>query len=107
MYGISGTACTGSAPIPSHTMPKASLTSFSMSTWALNSRQVSRAVRSGAPDSSICPPGSSVIEAPSFLSPMMFGPSMIGAQPTFARTASSSAPMPRSPSYGTRSSESA
>jgi hypothetical protein len=41
-------------------------------------------VSTGAPESSNCPPGSSEIAPPPVTSarPMMFGPSMIGSQPS-------------------------
>ena len=57
-------------------------------------------VSSGAPDSSNWPPGSSEIAPPPVTSarPMMFGPSMIGSQPSSACMPSSSARMPRRPS---------
>src|SRR3954471_1410665 len=62
-------------------------------------------VSSGAPDNSNCPPGSSEIAPPPVTSarPMMFGPSIIGSQPSKCCMPTSSEWIETRPLYGTGS----
>ena len=84
-------------PRPSQTIPSGSQMRFISDRWPWNSLQVSWIVRSGAPESSSCPPGSRVMLAPSFSSAIRSSPSRIRFQPSASATRSSSTAIPRGP----------
>ena len=90
-------------PSPSQAMSKPSFARFISARWPWNSSQVSWIVRSGAPESSNCPPGSSVMLAPlSCASAIGWPASSTGSQPgSRVGDPRSSAPIPRGPSWGT------
>ena len=81
-------------------MPSGSAIWRNCARCAISSEQVRWMVATGAPDSSNWPPGSSEMAPPPVTSerPMMFGPSMIGSQPSSGCMPSSSARMLRGPS---------
>ena len=81
-------------------MPSGRAISRNCARCAISSLAVWWTVSTGAPDSSNCPPGSSEIAPPPVTSarPMMFGPSMIGSQPSRCCMPTSSARIERCPS---------
>ena len=81
-------------------MPSGRPISRTCARCAISSLQVWCTVSTGAPDNSNCPPGSSEIAPPPVTSarPMMFGPSMIGSQPSRCCMPTSSERIERRPS---------
>ena len=81
-------------------MRKGAATSRTCARCAISSLAVWCTVSTGAPENSNWPPGSSEIAPPPVTSarPMMFGPSMIGSQPSRCSMPWSSARMLRAPS---------
>ena len=78
--------------------PMSSAIAFTSRRCSFTSSQVSWIVRSGAPESSSCPPGSRLTLASPFCSPMSFPASSTGLQPNRSRRPSSIARIEAAPS---------
>ena len=89
----------GWKPMPRNPSCSSSATALTSRRWLPTSRQVWWMSSSGAPDSSSCPAGSSVTEAPSRDSAITWPCSSTASQPNRVRPLSS-ASMPRAPSNG-------
>ena len=105
MRGVSASVQFGEKPTPRKPMPSGEPAARHWRRCSCVSAPTSCTVRSGSPDSSNWPPGSSETVPPASpsgrLRAMMLSPSMIGSQPNWEIRPSISARTPRGPAYGT------